>query len=258
MKRIYPQLIHIAFSFFVLSFAFSSFAVAKADAITPDTVVELVNRDRISQGVSPLTVNEALTHAAQAKADDMAKNDYFAHTSPSGVTPWHWIEQSGYDYRFAGENLAIHFTDARDQEKAWMESVKHRENLLNPKYQDIGVAVKETMRNGQSAIITVQMFGFPSGIVLSSVSERTISPIAQVQENTIIASARSLSLGSSQMMTTPEISPDHTATKVLLIEWIGLLIVMLIIGIGLKTILRSQKVPYFVWLHSDVFASHRG
>ncbi len=141
-------------------------SVADASDIVPKTVVALSNADRSAQGLPLLSENEALMKAAQAKADDMAKNGYFAHTSPSGVTPWYWVKQSGYGYRLAGENLAIRFTNAESQEKAWMESVKHKENILNPKYRDTGVAVKHIIQDGQDVLITVQLFGLADGVVL--------------------------------------------------------------------------------------------
>lgn len=141
-------------------------SVANASDIVPETVVALSNADRSAQDLPLLSENEALMKAAQAKADDMAKNGYFAHTSPSGVTPWYWVKQSGYGYRLAGENLAIRFTNAESQEKAWMESVKHKENILNPKYRDTGVAVKHIIQDGQDTVITVQLFGLADGVVL--------------------------------------------------------------------------------------------
>ena len=54
-----------------------------------------------------LAKSDMLQEAAEKKAQDMIENNYFAHTSPQGKTPWHWVEESGYDYRYAGENLAI-------------------------------------------------------------------------------------------------------------------------------------------------------
>lgn len=138
---------------------------ARASEITPESVVMLTNKAREAQGFKPLSINDHLTQAAQAKAEDMSLYGYFAHTSPNGITPWHWISQSGYNYSYAGENLAIHFTSVEDQERAWMDSVKHRENILNPKYKDIGVAVVTVFDKGEPMILTVQMFGVHAGSV---------------------------------------------------------------------------------------------
>jgi uncharacterized protein YkwD len=132
---------------------------AFASNITADTVIKLSNAARAQAGEALLQPNDELTKAAQAKAQDMINNDYFAHVSPQGKSPWFWIDQSGYDYRYAGENLAINFTDPQDQQQAWMNSPTHRENILNQKYQDTGVAVAEGMINGHDSIVSVQLFG---------------------------------------------------------------------------------------------------
>jgi len=130
-----------------------------ASEITGENIIQLVNKERISQGLNSIIENSVLSQAAENKINDMIKNDYFAHTSPSGVSPWHWIENSGYDYKYAGENLAINFTTAESQHKAWMESETHRKNILNPSYQEIGIAVAKGKVNGSFATIVVQFFG---------------------------------------------------------------------------------------------------
>jgi hypothetical protein len=128
-------------------------------AITPTEVVTLVNQERSDAGLTPLTESALLDMAAQAKADDMASQHYFSHTSPDGVTPWDWFWLAKYEYRYAGENLAIHFHDAASEERAWMESRKHCENILSPKYQEIGVAVRKMIFDGKETTVAVQMFG---------------------------------------------------------------------------------------------------
>lgn len=160
-------------SFSILMIAvFLVFSTGRAFAgdITVDKVVQLVNQERESAGLDSLTVNQYLLRAAKNKALDMFKNNYFAHTSPSGATPWHWIEESGYDYKFAGENLAINFTNVEEQHKAWMESLTHRKNILNQKYKEIGVAAEEGYIDGRLTTVTVQMFGSRYGAILKESS----------------------------------------------------------------------------------------
>lgn len=134
-----------------------------ASEINVAKVVKLTNEARIKEGVGELVENDKLDQAAEDKAQDMLKNDYFAHFSPRGVSPWHWFDKNDYDYHFAGENLAINFTDAESQQKAWMDSPTHRKNILNSNYAEIGVAVERGTINNQEATITVQMFGLPAG-----------------------------------------------------------------------------------------------
>ncbi|GBE16814.1 cysteine-rich secretory protein family protein [bacterium BMS3Abin15] len=130
-----------------------------ASEIDPNNVIYLVNESRKAEGLEKLTMNYRLNQAAQWKADDMITNDYFAHTSPDGISPWYWFGSCGYDYKYAGENLAISFTSSESQHNAWMKSSRHRKNILNPDYQEIGIAVKEGVIDGRLATVTVQMFG---------------------------------------------------------------------------------------------------
>ena len=141
-------------------------SVVRASDITPGAVLRLTNEARKKEGLSELRQNEALSQAALAKAKDMFKNDYFAHTSPEGVTPWHWIKRSGYSYTLAGENLAINYDTASAQQKAWMKSPTHRANILHKDYQEMGVAVVEGKIDGKEARVTVQVFAKPKTIAV--------------------------------------------------------------------------------------------
>lgn len=136
-----------------------SAGLAQASDITAEMVIKLTNKARQSAGVAELKKNDLLTKAAQQKAEDMLDKDYFAHVSPQGKSPWDFIEGAGYDYHFAGENLAINFTNSEEQQKAWMESELHRKNILNPEYEEIGVAVRSGKIDGEKTIVTVQEFG---------------------------------------------------------------------------------------------------
>lgn len=140
-------------------FLFSFCGSASASLITAEKVVDLANQERASQNLPALAVNDLLVKAAEDKVEDMLKNNYFKHTSPAGLTPWHWLAKNGYDYKYAGENLAMNFLSAENQNKAWMESQTHRANILNARYREIGVAVGQGSINGRETIITVQEFG---------------------------------------------------------------------------------------------------
>lgn len=130
-----------------------------ASSITKEKVIELSNADRKEKGVEELKESEKLSQAAASKAEDMILNDYFSHTSPEGLTPWRWIEKTGYDYSYAGENLAMDFTSAEKMNEAWLASPTHRANILNEKYKEIGVATKDGVINSHSTTVVVQMFG---------------------------------------------------------------------------------------------------
>ena len=130
-----------------------------SSALTTDNIVALTNTSRASFGLNNLELNNQLSQAAQAKAKDMSLYSYFAHTSPAGVDPWYWFEQSGYTYSYAGENLAMKFISAEGVADAWMASPAHRANILKPQYKDIGIGISEGIIGGERVTIVVQMFG---------------------------------------------------------------------------------------------------
>jgi len=127
--------------------------------VTSSELIELANKERIAKGLQPLELNDKLVQAALQKAQDMLAKEYFAHTSPSGITPWYWFDRVGYDYIAAGENLARGFTESIYLHQAWMNSPSHRDNILNKNYQEIGIAVIEGEINGKNTILAVQLFG---------------------------------------------------------------------------------------------------
>lgn len=162
IEEFFIETVAIAIMFFI-------FAVPiLASEITPGKVIQLVNIAREKEGLAPLVQNETLSKVASDKLNDMIENHYFAHTSPSGKTPWHWFSLENYDYQFAGENLAINYNSAEDQQKAWMNSPTHRKNILNVEYEEIGVAFGAGEIDGQMSLITVQEFGARAGAMGAS------------------------------------------------------------------------------------------
>ncbi len=127
-------------------------------------LIELTNIERKKMGLSPVTENDALDKAAQLKGENMFAENYWAHFAPSGKTPWDFILGAGYKFTYAGENLAKNFYSSDEVVKAWMNSPTHRDNLLNSKYHDIGIAVVEGNLNGQKTILVVQEFGSTQNI----------------------------------------------------------------------------------------------
>lgn len=132
-----------------------------ASDISVSQVVELTNQERAKSGLGQLTLNAQLSQAANEKAKDMFSNQYWSHTSPSGLEPWDFITGAGYSYRVAGENLARDFSTTRNMVDAWMASPTHRDNIMHSRYQEIGVAVVNGTLNGVETTLVVQMFGAP-------------------------------------------------------------------------------------------------
>lgn len=138
-----------------------STALDSLSAIYASVLVNLTNQNRVAANIAELKVNPVLEKAAQMKADDMAARGYFAHNTPEGKSPWYWFEQAGYQYVYAGENLAVNFEESADVETAWMNSRGHFLNIMNPKFTEIGIATSTGVYKGREAVFVVQMFGSP-------------------------------------------------------------------------------------------------
>ena len=129
--------------------------------VAKDSLIALTNNERTAAGISQLKISPQLEEAAYLKAYDMMTKGYFSHQSPSGKKPWDWIRGANYNYKYAGENLAIGFLDSSEVIQAWNSSPSHRANLLNPNFQEIGIAVVKGNFQGGEAILVVQFFGSP-------------------------------------------------------------------------------------------------
>ena len=160
----------LVLSVFVIEIAFFSFSFvytvnlsgnASLAAVLPNILNSLTNQNRQSNNESVLTVSPLLNKVAELKAEDMAQSGYFAHTSPSGKTPWFWFNLVGYKYQYAGENLAVDFTNSVDVDNAWMSSLGHRENILKENYTEVGTAVATGTYQGSPTTFVVQVFGKP-------------------------------------------------------------------------------------------------
>lgn len=134
-----------------------------ASNITVTDLLNDTNAKRAAAGVPAVTLDSQLTVAAQAKGQDMFAHQYWAHVSPQGIDPWHWIIASGYNYIFAGENLARDFADSQAVVDAWMNSPTHRENLLNTRFQNVGFAVVNGKYGNDETTLVVQEFGTRAG-----------------------------------------------------------------------------------------------
>lgn len=132
-----------------------------ATSISASEVISLSNSERTSRGVAALTYNAKLTQAAQAKAQDMFANDYWAHNSPSGKTPWSFISGAGYAYTTAGENLAKNFNTSAGVVSGWMNSSGHKANILNSSFTETGVAAVNGVLDGLETTLVVAMYAAP-------------------------------------------------------------------------------------------------
>ena len=222
--------------------------------ISPDEVVRLTNEKRAQNGLAPVSLNSTLSQAAQAKAADMLNKDYWAHVAPDGTQPWKFFLDFGYRYRFAGENLARDFTNPSSAVDAWMASPSHKENMLNPKYKEIGVAVIEGDLAGVDTTIVVQFFGtsYVDTIATAPIAQATPTPTVAITVNPTVAPAvivtpAPLPTEVAQITTLPSqespavlISPFNT-TKTVSLAIVALLLGLLVID-GLVTSRRRIAI----------------
>lgn len=166
----------------------SSKIKAFADISTQE-LLKFTNQKRAENGLPPLTANTQLEQAASMKADDMFAKDYWAHDAPDGTTPWVFIKSAGYEYVYAGENLARGFVNSEDIVNAWMASPNHRENLLSENFKEVGFSVKSGELNGEETFLVVQEFGNKTGIpvekVASAIPPSTETRVLPIDLNSI-------------------------------------------------------------------------
>jgi len=126
-------------------------------------IIEETNFQRMLSSISPLQElkeSQLLNKAAAAKAQDMFKNQYFEHVSPSGVGPGDLAQNYGYEYILVGENLILgNFSSEKELVQDWMNSPGHRANILNNRFTEIGVAIIKGTYKGDTVWIGVQEFG---------------------------------------------------------------------------------------------------
>ena len=127
--------------------------------ISSQELLDLTNQKRQEHGLAPLVMNNQLAFAADQKATHMFANDYWAHIAPDGTTPWYFIKNAGYEYLYAGENLARGFTTASAVVEAWMNSPTHRDNMLSKNYNDVGFAIQTGLLTGTETILVVEELG---------------------------------------------------------------------------------------------------
>ncbi|EJQ42549.1 hypothetical protein IEE_03903 [Bacillus cereus BAG5X1-1] len=107
-------------------------------------VVELTNAERTKQGLPALQIDTELSKVARAKSEDMQKNNYFDHNSPTYGSPFDMMKKFGISYTSAGENIAQGQRTPEEVVQAWMNSAGHRANILNSGFTHIGVGYVES------------------------------------------------------------------------------------------------------------------
>ena len=179
---------------------------AQAKEINLQNVVTLVNQSREENNLKPLLINPELSKIARDKAQDMVRNHYFAHTSPAGITPWHWFIENNYSYKYAGENLAVNYDSAEEEHEAWMKSPTHKKNILNPNFTEIGIATANGIIEGKKSQITVQVFATPQ---IKIIAKNNFNNNFSDKKSTFILGAQSENLQAPKALNTQKESLSY-------------------------------------------------
>jgi len=147
-------------------------------SITDENIIVITNKERIKEDLRPLTANQLLTKAAYDKGQAIMASQKFGHNILDEKFSY-WIKESGYQYSYIGENLAVDFYTNEGIMKAWLKSPTHRKNILNEKFSEIGVAVLSGNLDGKETTLVVQIFGRPLAIA-------SVNPQAAAGSNTFV------------------------------------------------------------------------
>ena len=162
---------------FIISYPLSAFMSVDVSMEEIQKIISLTNNLRAKIDLLPLKENQRLDMAATQKVQDMFAGQYFAHMSPSGVSLDSWINKSNYKYSVAGENLAIGYTDSNELINAWKNSPTHYDNIIDPNFQEVGVAISSGIFDNIDTVLAAQYFARPEKIVALPIIEKTISEI---------------------------------------------------------------------------------
>ena len=117
-------------------------------------VFNLINTQRVNNGLPALKEDKEVQKAAKIKAQDMVNKNYFSHTSPTYGSPFDMLKSFGINYKSAGENIAGNSTNS-GAVNAWMNSPGHKANILNSSFNYTGIGVVSSPKYGK---IYVQIF----------------------------------------------------------------------------------------------------
>lgn len=138
--------------------------VLGASLIDPHGVIDLVNQQRTEHGIATLRTHPLLMEAAQRRANVIMKHQNFSHHDPYEQVELTTVLPSvGYAYSYASENIGMGDVTPLGFVNGFMDSPSHRANMLDPKLQDIGVAVASGPYREYYVNIVVQLFAIPGG-----------------------------------------------------------------------------------------------
>lgn len=102
-----------------------------------DIMVNQVNDARAANNLPELSILPVMNQYAQIRAEEMV--ELFSHTRPDGRKCFTVIQDDGFFYNSAGENIAAGNTTPLRTFEQWMNSEGHRNNILGDNFTHIGI-----------------------------------------------------------------------------------------------------------------------
>jgi len=112
---------------------------------TENNLLSIINQTRAKNGTRQLAINAALSNIARDRSTDMLTRNYFSHITPDGKNIFMILNENGYSWQLAGENIFECSPAANGTETAifniWMSSPSHRDNILNVNFSQFGIGI---------------------------------------------------------------------------------------------------------------------
>lgn len=138
--------------------AFVDDYATKGDEKQQAEILKLVNKERAKHQLKPVVLDETLSKIAIIRSTDMIDGKYFSHTSPKYGPFYTLVQQSNYPYWALGENIAAGASSGSQYMQMWMNSSGHRANILNARYNRIGIGVVKNSKNDFYHSVATQVF----------------------------------------------------------------------------------------------------
>lgn len=134
-------------------------------------MLDLVNEEREARGLDPLRLDLRLNDSAEGHSEWMLRADRFSHTGEGGSSATDRMKEAGFVFSGSwgsGENVAWQSErgasgladDVEDLHGRLMNSSGHRANILNPKFEVMGIGVERGGFDGWDAVMVTQNFAF--------------------------------------------------------------------------------------------------
>ena len=112
------------------------------------------------EATTELVWNEQLAAAARKHSDDMAQNDFMSHDSSDGTPFKSRIQNEGYtSYDKIGENVAVGQESVAVVVAEWMESPGHCKNIMDPRFDEMGMALEKNSTGSWKRYWTLDLGG---------------------------------------------------------------------------------------------------